>query len=91
MGFLRGIGPLEIIIILGLILLIFGWRRMPEIGSSMGKGIRTFKSALLGDDDKNKQDPPMAKGGAERNPYERHYRHSKLRKELAAGWFLFFL
>ena len=42
---------------------------MPEIGSSMGKGIRTFKSALLGDDDKNKQDPPMAKGGDERNPY----------------------
>ncbi|MYE42251.1 MAG: twin-arginine translocase TatA/TatE family subunit, partial [Chloroflexi bacterium] len=33
---MRGIGPLEIIIILGLILLIFGWRRMPEIGSSMG-------------------------------------------------------
>lgn len=69
MGFLRGIGPLEIIIILGLILLVFGWRRMPEIGSSMGKGIRTFKSALLGEDDKSKQDPPTAKGGDERNPY----------------------
>lgn len=69
MGFLRGIGPLEIIIILGLILLIFGWRRMPEIGSSMGKGIRTFKSALLGDDEKKNQDPPVAKGGDERTPY----------------------
>ena len=68
MGFLRGIGPLEIIIVLGLILLIFGWRRMPEIGSSMGKGIRTFKTALLGEDDKNKQDPPAAKGD-ERSPY----------------------
>ncbi len=69
MGFLRGIGPLEIIIILSLILLIFGWRRMPEIGSSMGKGIRTFKSALLGDDEKDKQDPPVAKGGDDRTPY----------------------
>ncbi len=69
MGFLRGIGPLEIIIILGLILLIFGWRRMPEIGGSMGKGIRTFKSALLGDDEKDKQDPPVAKSGDDRSPY----------------------
>ena len=69
MGFLRGIGPLEIIIILGLILLIFGWRRMPEVGSSMGKGIRTFKSALLGDDERNKPDPPVAKEGDERTPY----------------------
>lgn len=71
MGFLRGIGPLEIIIILGLILLVFGWRRMPEIGSSMGKGIRTFKSALLGDDEKRNQDPPVgkAKGEDERTPY----------------------
>ncbi|CAI8052931.1 Sec-independent protein translocase protein TatA [Geodia barretti] len=69
MGFLRGIGPLEIIIILGLILLVFGWRRMPEIGSSMGKGIRTFKSALLGDDEKPRQDPPVAKSGDESSPY----------------------
>ena len=69
MGFLRGIGPLEIIIILALILLIFGWRRMPEIGSSMGKGIRTFKSALLGDDENKNQDPPTTKGGDERTPY----------------------
>ena len=70
MGFLRGIGPLEIIIILGLILLIFGWRRMPEIGSSMGKGIRTFKSALLGDDEKKKQEsPPVGKSGDDRTPY----------------------
>ena len=68
-GIPAGIGPLEIIIILSLILLIFGWRRMPEIGSSMGKGIRTFKSALLGDDEKNKQDPPVAKGGDDRTPY----------------------
>ena len=52
MGFLRNFGPVEIVIILALILLIFGWRRLPEIGSSMGKGLRTFKSAITGEDEK---------------------------------------
>ena len=66
------LGPLgiwEILAILVVILLIFGARRLPEIGSSMGKGIRTFKSALLGEDDKPRQDPPAAKSGDERSPY----------------------
>jgi len=67
------LGPLgiwEILAILVVILLIFGARRLPEIGSSMGKGIRTFKSALLGEDNNNpRQDPPTAKGNDERSPY----------------------
>ncbi len=49
------IGPLgipEIIIILLVIMLIFGARRLPEIGTSLGKSIRTFKSAVTGEDDK---------------------------------------
>ena len=67
------LGPLgiwEILAILVVILLIFGARRLPEIGSSMGKGIRTFKSALLGEDDKPRQDdPPAAKSGDGGSPY----------------------
>ena len=66
------VGPLgitEILIILVVILLIFGARRLPEIGSSMGKGIRTFKSALLGEDEKKADDPPMAKGRDDSSPY----------------------
>lgn len=49
------IGPLgipEIVIILLVIMLIFGARRLPEIGTSLGKSIRTFKSAVTGEDDK---------------------------------------
>ncbi len=49
------IGPLgipEIIIILLVIMLIFGARRLPEIGTSLGKSIRTFKSAVTGEDEK---------------------------------------
>ena len=66
------VGPLgitEILIILVVILLIFGATRLPEIGSSMGKGIRTFKSALLGEDEKKGDEPPMAKGRDDGSPY----------------------
>ena len=49
------IGPLgipELLIILLVIMLIFGAKRLPEIGSSLGKGIRTFKSSVTGEDEK---------------------------------------
>ena len=48
------LGPLgipELVIILLIIMMIFGARRLPEIGSSLGKGIRTFKSAITGEDE----------------------------------------
>lgn len=67
------LGPLgipEIIAIIAVILLIFGARRLPEIGSSMGKGIRTFKSALMGEEDKGHDDnQPAAKGNEDNQPY----------------------
>ena len=43
-------GLLELVAILAVILLIFGAKRLPEIGSSLGRGIRTFKSAVTGED-----------------------------------------
>lgn len=39
-------GPMEIIIILLVILLLFGAKRLPEIGKSLGDGIREFKKAF---------------------------------------------
>jgi TatA/E family protein of Tat protein translocase len=47
MPFLNNIGPLELLLILGLALLIFG-RRLPEVGRSLGKGIVEFKRGLKG-------------------------------------------
>lgn len=47
------IGPFgipEIAIILLVVCLVFGARRLPEIGTAMGKGIRGFKAGLLGED-----------------------------------------
>lgn len=56
------LGPLglwEILAILVVILLIFGARRLPEIGQSLGKGMRTFKSAIMGEDEQP-PNPPKA-------------------------------
>ncbi len=39
------IGVPEILLILGIALLLFGARRLPEIGRGLGKGIREFKRA----------------------------------------------
>ena len=63
------IGPLgitELGIILLVIMLIFGAKRLPEIGSSLGRGIRTFKSAITGEDEKNSEDNQQA-GSASRD------------------------
>ncbi len=45
----------ELLIILAIILLVFGARRLPEIGASLGRGIRTFKSAVTGEEEKEQQ------------------------------------
>jgi sec-independent protein translocase protein TatA len=44
------IGPLELAIVLVIALIIFGPRKLPELGRSMGRGIREFKGSLTGDD-----------------------------------------
>ncbi|MDE2939194.1 MAG: twin-arginine translocase TatA/TatE family subunit [Chloroflexota bacterium] len=49
-----GFGPIglpQILIILLIVLLIFGAKRLPEIGSSLGKGIRSFKSSVTGEEE----------------------------------------
>lgn len=38
----------EHLLILGIVLLIFGPRRLPELGNTMGKAIRNFKDAIAG-------------------------------------------
>ncbi len=49
-------GPLETIVILVVILLLFGAKRLPEIGRAVGEGIREFKKSLQGgEEDKKKK------------------------------------
>ncbi len=48
------IGPLEIIIVLVIVLVIFGPKRLPDLGRSLGTSMREFKDSVTGkgDDDK---------------------------------------
>jgi sec-independent protein translocase protein TatA len=46
-----GIGLPEVLIFLVVVLLLFGASRVPEIGRSMGKGMREFKDAVSGKDE----------------------------------------
>jgi sec-independent protein translocase protein TatA len=50
------IGPLEIVLILIVALVIFGPKRLPELGRSAGKGIREFKNSVTGKDDDDDDD-----------------------------------
>jgi sec-independent protein translocase protein TatA len=48
------VGPLELVIVLVIALIILGPKRLPEVGKSIGKGMREFKDAISGssnDDD----------------------------------------
>jgi sec-independent protein translocase protein TatA len=44
------VGPLEIALVLVIALVVFGPKRLPELGKSVGKGIREFKGSLSMDD-----------------------------------------
>jgi sec-independent protein translocase protein TatA len=57
-----GIGPLELVIILLIVLLIFGARRLPEMGRSLGSGMREFKKGISGEKEREEQE---AKASAE--------------------------
>ncbi|MGQ9617776.1 MAG: twin-arginine translocase TatA/TatE family subunit [Candidatus Aminicenantia bacterium] len=48
----RTIGLPEILLILLIVLLLFGARRLPEIGRGLGEGIKSFKKALSGKEEK---------------------------------------
>jgi sec-independent protein translocase protein TatA len=50
----QSIGPLELLIVLGIVLLIFGPKRLPSLGRQLGAGMREFKDSITsksGDDD----------------------------------------
>src|SRR5215204_5605914 len=46
-----GIGPLELVIVLVIVLVIFGPKRLPSLGRQLGSGMREFKDSITGRDD----------------------------------------
>jgi sec-independent protein translocase protein TatA len=60
------IGMPELLVILGVAVLLFGGKKIPEVAKGLGEGIRNFKSALRGDPEKEKEiekpiEPPVEK------------------------------
>jgi sec-independent protein translocase protein TatA len=49
-------GPMEIVIILVIVLLLFGGKKIPELMKGMGKGIKEFKKGVSDDDDKKEDE-----------------------------------
>lgn len=56
------IGPLEIAIVLIIALVIFGPKRLPELGRSAGKGFREFKSSITGGGEDEEEDRRRMEG-----------------------------
>jgi sec-independent protein translocase protein TatA len=46
-----GIGTTELLVVLGIVIVIFGARRLPELGSGLGKAIKNFKAGVTGKDE----------------------------------------
>jgi sec-independent protein translocase protein TatA len=67
------VGPFELAIVLIIALVVFGPKRLPELGRSLGKGIREFRGSVSGESHEPEQpeaiEPPApAAKGAEGKP-----------------------
>ncbi len=61
------LGPMELFIVLVIVLVLFGAKRVPEIGASIGKGIREFKKSMS-DVDRAIREPERDTPPADRLP-----------------------
>jgi sec-independent protein translocase protein TatA len=52
------LSPVELVVILLILLLLFGVGRLSKLGSEMGRGIREFRRGLSGDEEETKPDKP---------------------------------
>jgi sec-independent protein translocase protein TatA len=56
------IGAPEIILIIAIVVLLFGGKKIPELMKGFGQGIKEFKKASKGEDDKTGQEKPLTEG-----------------------------
>ena len=72
----QSIGPTELIIVLVIVLVIFGPKRLPGLGRSLGSGMREFRDSVTGkgsdrdpdEDDEGRSEANAALGRAEETP-----------------------
>jgi sec-independent protein translocase protein TatA len=48
--------PVHLLLIFGIVVLLFGSKKLPELGKGLGEGIRSFKGAIAGGERKNESD-----------------------------------
>ena len=85
----QSVGPLELLIVLGIVLLIFGPKRLPGLGKSLGTGMREFKDSITGkDDDPDSDEAPASQAtltAASAAPAEPHAATPPARESEPAG------
>jgi sec-independent protein translocase protein TatA len=67
-----GIGPWELLLVLAIVLVIFGPKRLPGLGKQLGRGMREFKESITGDrrgdddddEDDDADEPPAVTAAA---------------------------
>jgi sec-independent protein translocase protein TatA len=62
------IGPLELAIVLIIALVIFGPKRLPDLGKSLGKGMREFKDSLSGENDDDDEQAKLEAAASQPQP-----------------------
>ncbi|HXV05890.1 MAG TPA: twin-arginine translocase TatA/TatE family subunit [Solirubrobacterales bacterium] len=65
------VGPLELAIVLIIALIVFGPKRLPELGRSLGRGIREFRGSLSGEGDEGDEDSERSGRRGEIEPPKR--------------------
>ena len=55
-GDMPNVGPLELVVILAIALIVLGPKKLPEVGRSIGKGMREFRDGLSGDRDRDDEE-----------------------------------
>ena len=84
-----GVGPTELIIILTIVLLLFGAKKIPELARGLGTGIREFKKGTSGagqkdEVDERKRDEALT-GGAGEDTHNASMQEEAAREERAAS------
>ena len=57
------VGPLELVVVLAIALIVLGPKKLPEVGRSLGRGMREFKDSLSGEheDERDEEAKPALK------------------------------
>lgn len=50
------VGPMELIIVLAIALIVLGPKKLPEVGRSIGRGMREFRDGISGDRDRDRDE-----------------------------------